>query len=258
MPVRARTGGLHNETRQPLRACRRDLLCIAGRRRRGRRGLGAFPNKNGAQVVARLLDTADNSGVFGFSSIYGRGRLDLEAALNPVGFTSLRFEGGGEAPAFATSIDLPSGFQAPNSLAGLDRVVGYDEQGFPFLHDLNAAFRDPRSTTAMHALEGFLASLGGTRSYVRVSEAAAFEFTSSEDDPLDWDSGSPQSERDSGLRSFEAHFQPSPTVGLSLGHNVSYSARPTATCSSAPATPCCRPVRPSLPSRPLPSATPWH
>ena len=184
---------------------------------------GAFPNKNGAQVVARLLDTADNSGVFGFSSIYGRGRLDLEAALNPVGFTSLRFEGGGEAPAFATSIDLPSGFQAPNSLAGLDRVVGYDEQGFPFLHDLNAAFRDPRSTTAMHALEGFLASLGGTRSYVPVSEAAAFEFTSSEDDPLDWDSGSPQSERDSGLRSFEAHFQPSPTVGLSLGHNVSYS-----------------------------------
>ena len=184
---------------------------------------GAFPNKSGRQVVARLLDTADRSGVFGNSNIYGRGRLNLEAALNPVGFTSLRFEGGGEAPVFATVIDLPSGFQAPNSLAGLDRVVGYDEQGFPFLHDLNATFRDSQSTTAAHALEGFLASLGGTRSYVPVSEVAAFEFTSSEDDPLDRDSGSAQSERDTGLRNFEAHFQPSPTVGLSLGHNVNFS-----------------------------------
>ena len=62
----------------------------------------------------------------------------------------------------------------------------------------------------------------GTRSYVPVSEAAAFEFTSSEDDPLYRDSGSGQSERASGLRSFEAHFHPSPTLGLSLGHNVSY------------------------------------
>ena len=62
---------------------------------------------------------------------------------------------------FATGIDLPSGFQAPNSVLGLARVVGYDEQGFPFLHDLSAAFRDSHSTTAAHALEGFVASLGG-------------------------------------------------------------------------------------------------
>lgn len=184
---------------------------------------GAFPNKSGRQIVARLLDTADRSGAFGNSSIYGRGRLNLEAALNPVGFTSLRFDGGGEAPVFATVIDLPSGFQAPNSLSGLGTVVGYDEQGFPFLHDLSAAFLDSRSSTNAHPLEGFLAALGGTRSYVPLSEAAAFEFTSSEEDSLDQDSGSAQSERDTGLRNFEAHFQPSPTVGLSLGHNVYFS-----------------------------------
>ena len=184
---------------------------------------GAFPNKNGAQVVARLLDTADNSGVFGFSSIYGRGRLDLESALRPVGLTSLHFEGGGTAPAFASTIDLPSGFQAPKSLAGLDSVVGYDEQGFPFLHDLNAAIRNSQSTAADRTLEGFLASLGGTRSYVPVSETAAFEFTADEDDPLHWDSASPESAQNSDIRSFEAHFRPSPTVRLSLGHNVNYS-----------------------------------
>ena len=184
---------------------------------------GAFPNKSGNQVVARLLDTADNAGVFGISSIYGRGRLDLEAALSPVGFTSLHFEGGGTAPAFASTIDLPSGFQAPKSLAGLDSVVGYDEQGFPFLHDLNAAIRDSQSTAADSALEGFLASLGGTRSYVPVSETAAFEFTAGEDDPLHWDSASPESAQNSDIGSFEAHFRPSPTVGLSLGHNVNYS-----------------------------------
>ena len=118
---------------------------------------GAFPNKNGRQIVARLLDTANSQGVFGNSSIYGRGRLDLEAALNPVGFALVRFESGGTAPALSSTIDLPFGFQAPSGVAGLSSVVAYDEQDFPFLYDLNASFQDSQST-ADGALEGFLAS----------------------------------------------------------------------------------------------------
>ena len=50
----------------------------------------AFPNKTGAEIVQRLLDTArqvdtanGNYDSDGLSPIYGHGALDLEAALNP-------------------------------------------------------------------------------------------------------------------------------------------------------------------------------
>ena len=184
---------------------------------------GAFPNKFGNEIVARLLDTADKSGVFGISSIYGRGRLDLEAALNPVGVTSLRFEGGGTAPVLSSTIDLPSGFRAPSGVAGLSSVVAYDEQDFPFLYDLNASFQDSQSTATDGALEGFLTSLGGTRSYVPIGKSVAFEFTAHEEDFLRRDLASSGSARNSDIRSFEVHFQLQPTVSLSLGHHVNYS-----------------------------------
>ena len=77
---------------------------------------GAFPNKNGRQIVARLLDTANRQGVFGNSSIYGRGRLDLEAALNPIGFTSFRLESGGTAPALSSTIAFRPVFKRHRAL----------------------------------------------------------------------------------------------------------------------------------------------
>ena len=185
---------------------------------------GAFPNKNGRQIAARLLDTANRRGVFGISSIYGRGRLDLEAALNPVGFALVRFESGGTAPALSSTISLPSGFQAPSGVAGLSSVVAYDEQDFPFLYDLNASFQDSQSTATDGVLEGFLASLGGTRSYVPIGKSAVLEFTADEGDSAASGFGiSSGNMRNSSIRSFEAHFQPRSTVSISLGHHVNYS-----------------------------------
>ena len=71
----------------------------------------AFPNKRGAQIVQRLLTTADD---MGNSSIFGHGRLDLEAAMNPVGFLSVPVNGGSMVPLSDASVSLPPGFGAPS------------------------------------------------------------------------------------------------------------------------------------------------
>ena len=164
--------------------------------------------------------------MFGDFQHLRQGSAEISKLPSQSGWHSPRFylEGGGEQ---FRRTPAPSNFrpvfQAPKSLYPASTASWYDEQGFPFLHDLSGAIRNSQSSEAAHALEGFLASLGGTHSYVPVSETAAFEFTTGEDDPLKRDSTSPGSERDSGVGSFSAHFQPSPTVGLSVGHNVNYS-----------------------------------
>ncbi len=184
---------------------------------------GAFPNKDGDEIVSRLLDTADRSGVFGVSAIYGRGRLDLEAALAPVGVTSFRFESGATAPVLSSIIDLPSGFRAPARVAGLSGVVAYDEQDFPFLYDLNAAFRDSQSAGTSGVLESFLSSMGGTGLYVPIGEDAAFSFVADKERSTGQDAASPGFAGNAGPRSFELHLQLRPTIGFSLGHRVNYS-----------------------------------
>ncbi len=183
---------------------------------------GEFPNKTGRQIVARLLDTAGRKGVFKKSRIYGRGRLDIEAALNPVGLTQFRLESGGTTPAHTSVVSLPSGFQAPSGVVGISNVVAYDEQDFPFRYDLNAAFHDSPDATD-GALEGFLASFDGTQSYIPVSESVALELTIDEGDLSASGFGiSPDDTQNSGIQGFEAHFHPQSAVRLSLGQDINY------------------------------------
>ena len=49
----------------------------------------AFPNLTAAQIVDLLFRTADDLGAAGVDAIYGRGRLNLTRAFQPVGTTSL-------------------------------------------------------------------------------------------------------------------------------------------------------------------------
>ena len=121
---------------------------------------GAFPNKSGDEIVERLLSTADSSGVFGDAAIYGQGKLDLGAAMNPVGFTSLFVEGVGMVPVTDSFVDLPPGFGAQRAAAALSDAVVHDEQMFPFLQDISTAFRPRRSVSAPGALDDFLSSPG--------------------------------------------------------------------------------------------------
>jgi hypothetical protein len=49
----------------------------------------AFPNLTGAQIVDILFRSADDLGVAGTDSIFGRGRLNIASAFQPMGTTSL-------------------------------------------------------------------------------------------------------------------------------------------------------------------------
>ena len=63
------------------------------------------------QLVERLLETADRSGVYADSDVYGRGVMDLGAALMPLS-------------AAEPASRLPNGAPAPARAAGIDASVG--------------------------------------------------------------------------------------------------------------------------------------
>ncbi len=122
----------------------------------------AFPNKTGSQIVDRLLTTARqidtetcNYNSNGVSAKCGHGALGLGAAMNPVGFTSMALPGSGTAPVRGTAVRLPPGASV-RPVAALADVIVYDEHGFPFLHDLNAAFLAGEDWTSGSLMHGFL------------------------------------------------------------------------------------------------------
>ncbi len=174
---------------------------------------GAFPNKSGDEIVERLLSTADRTGVFADAAIFGRGKLDLGAAMSPVGFTSLSVEGRGMVPVAGSFVDLPPGFGAGRAAAALSDVVVHDEQMFPFLQDLSAAFRPRRGVSATGALGDFLSSLGRS-SRVPLPGGASVAFAMA-DEP-----GGREDGRDPGPRNGDVEtwrLQLRPTADLEIG-----------------------------------------
>lgn len=67
----------------------------------------AFPNLTGAQIVDILFKSADDLGAAGIDPIFGRGRLNVTRAMQPIGTTSIAGSGvavsgtGSDAPAVA-------------------------------------------------------------------------------------------------------------------------------------------------------------
>ena len=92
-------------------------------------------------IVKRLMDTADRSGIFGNAEWFGAGVVDKEAALSPVGIARV------EGYALARSrLRLPAAYgDAAGALAGAE-IASFDDGGFPFwqpLHTLvSSASRD--------------------------------------------------------------------------------------------------------------------
>ena len=120
----------------------------------------AFPNKSGDRIVQRLLTTADDDlARDGVDSRYGHGRLNLEAAMNPVGLLSVPLAGGGNAQLAGSALRLPAGFRLSAGPALAD-AVAYDEEEFPFLLDLASLFQNPDGSGPDGALREFVASLG--------------------------------------------------------------------------------------------------
>ena len=98
------------------------------------------------ELVARLFATADRTGVYADPDIYGRGRMDLGAAVRPVGaariMTGRRLATGGhDVRSTALQPGGALGDGLSRSLAGRE-IAAFDALGAPFWFDLSALAGD--------------------------------------------------------------------------------------------------------------------
>ena len=186
----------------------------------------AFPNKNAAQIVRRLLDTADPVSALGRNRVlFGHGKLNLAAALSPEGFLSVATAQGNVMPVTSSAVDLPPGFHVPSGTTSLTNAVTYDQQRFPFYYDLTSIIREAPSQASDSALEDFLANLGQSV-FLPVGARTSIEVMSADDtpvphryahsDPVALDTGS---EHD-GEEGFRVHFAPLPELSVVVGQGA--------------------------------------
>jgi hypothetical protein len=86
----------------------------------------AFPNLSGAQIVGILFQSADDLGTAGTDSVYGRGRLNIAKAFQPIGQTSLADS---KAPVSTSANgDLPPAAGDANNGQSFGAIIldGYD------------------------------------------------------------------------------------------------------------------------------------
>ncbi len=178
----------------------------------------AFPNKGGAGIVERLLATARPLDGREISDTFGHGALDLGAALSPVGSLSLPAGAAGMVPLADSFVDLPPGFGAPSGAAALAGAVVYDEQMFPFRHDLAALFRPAGRRASEGALRAFLSVPGEPSRIVPLGRQAALQFAHGDDA---FDPRRPAADRDRGtVRDWRLRFAPAPDLAVAVGPGV--------------------------------------
>ena len=192
----------------------------------------AFPNKTASQIVDRLLTTARQidatncayDSTTGVSDKCGHGVLDLGAAMNPVGFTSMSLPGSGMAPVRGTVIRLPPGARVRADPVLADAVV-YDEQGFPFLHDLNGHFvAGGAGASSGSVLDGFLGTGDREWTVTPLGEGVSFSFAG----PARGGAGTAAerawsargSSRHEPMRDYRLSFRPRAGLALTVGRGA--------------------------------------
>ena len=90
-------------------------------------------------LLARLLETANRSGPYADTAIYGRGLMDLGAATSPVGTTMVAMGNLVNGPGLAfdsTGLQLGTAFGDGLSQSLADQeIAAFDALGAPFWHD---------------------------------------------------------------------------------------------------------------------------
>ena len=124
-----------------------------------------FPSVGNHELVTRLLTTADKTGIYSDSSIYGQGLLDLEAATRPVGALAVASDSSlnsGLSDIGASSITT-SGAGLGNSLVAAlkgQNIALFDQQGFPFYRDASLLINQVQSSSAVSRLQHRERNLG--------------------------------------------------------------------------------------------------
>ena len=113
------------------------------------------------QLLARMLKTANKTGRYADAAVYGQGLLDLDAAVSPVGSSTLatgaRVGGAGADVRFTR---LESGAALGDGLARSLRgreAAAFDALGAPFWHDLGAFAPRAEKPAAGALLRDFMA-----------------------------------------------------------------------------------------------------
>lgn len=116
------------------------------------------------ELVARLLQTADRSGVFANSDIYGRGKLDLDAATRPSGAVRLLLGAtlaGPAAPESLSALAPGAAFgDALSSALSNREVAAFDALNAPFRRSLDS-YLPAQAVGARQSLAERLRALGG-------------------------------------------------------------------------------------------------
>ena len=118
-------------------------------------------------LVARLLETANKSGIYADRAIFGHGLMDLGAATTPVGITSValsdRVDGPGDNLASTRfALGGPLGNGLTQSLAGLE-IAAFDSMDAPFwfaLGDFAGAAPGPQAAVRLRSLMAPLRAYG--------------------------------------------------------------------------------------------------
>jgi hypothetical protein len=120
----------------------------------------AFPSLSGAQIVEILFVSADDLGASGTDAIFGRGRLDIAAAFQPLGSTTVA--GSAEAVSLSANGDLPAA--AGDGGDGTIGAIILDGYSRAFVLDLAKTLRKAEQSTPLaRALRG----------HIRVGRASA-------------------------------------------------------------------------------------
>ena len=135
----------------------------------------AFPGVSNRDVVDRLLLTAEDLGDAGVDSTFGQGRLDLEAAMAPVGPTAIPIGSTVDGPSVGvetSSLRLGPGMIVDSAVGSLlKRVMTVDRMGFPFPVDLGETVG---ATKRDHGLSSFVS---GDRRTVAAAGSGATSST---------------------------------------------------------------------------------
>ena len=112
------------------------------------------------ELVARVLATADSTGVFANRAIYGRGKLDLGAATHPVGVLEVPVGPGTNGPRLelgTTHLGLgaPFGTGFGNAVQRLE-IMALDDLGAPFWYRLGDFIASSQGPAVDTTAQGFL------------------------------------------------------------------------------------------------------
>ena len=115
-----------------------------------------------ADLVTRLLATADKRGIYADRAVYGQGMLDLAAATAPVGgaVVATGDRVGGGSPTLAGTRFAVGGALGDSLARGLagQEIAAFDALGAPFWFPLGALAAAGPGVSAAARLRGFMAA----------------------------------------------------------------------------------------------------